>query len=123
MNREFICTGCPNGCKMTVETEGRTFLNVSGNLCSKGEEFAKNEVEQPKRMLTTTVRIEDGTQPLLPVRTYSPIPKELQLECMAAINSVTIKAPVRMGETVIADLLHTGIDLIATKTVLRKHSA
>ena len=117
MNKKMICISCPNGCEMTVAIEDEKLKSVSGNGCKRGIEYAKSEFEDPRRMLTTTVKVMDGTQSLLPVRTRSPVPKALLIACMEKINGITIEAPVELGQTVIPDILGTGIDIIAAKPI------
>ncbi|MHB1314666.1 MAG: DUF1667 domain-containing protein [Christensenellales bacterium] len=119
MNRKIICTSCPNGCEMAVAVENGAVTNVKGNTCLRGEEYARNEIENPKRMLTTTMKVVNGTHPLLPVRTRSPIPKVMLFDCMALMNATVVEAPIESGETILANILQTGIDVIATKSISR----
>ena len=51
--KEFICIVCPKGCRLTVDDNG----NVSGNTCIRGEKYGKQEAIDPKRTLTSTVKI------------------------------------------------------------------
>lgn len=111
--RKMICITCPRGCHLTVDEET---LAVQGNRCPKGEEYARNEVTDPRRVLTSTVRLvgsDGGCR--LPVKTAAQIPKKLLMQAMREINTVTVTAPVKTGDLVIRDLLGTGIDLIACK--------
>ena len=61
------CIMCPMGCEMTVTLENGKFVSVTGNTCPRGAKYAETEVTDPRRMLTTTVRIRGGLLPLLPV--------------------------------------------------------
>ena len=61
------CIMCPMGCEMTVTLESGKFVSVTGNTCPRGAKYAETEVTDPRRMLTTTVRIRGGLLPLLPV--------------------------------------------------------
>ena len=110
--RKMICITCPRGCHLEVDDET---LQVRGNTCPKGEEYGRNEVTDPRRVLTSTVRIEGAAYCRLPVKTAAPIPKPLLLKAMDALAEVTVKAPVHVGDVVIRDLLGTGGDLVATK--------
>jgi len=117
MKKKITCVSCPSGCELTVTLEGGKLKSVSGNTCKKGIEYAKSEMEDPRRMLTTTVKVANGTQPLLPVRTRSPIPKALLKKCMDTINGLVLEAPVELGDTVLPDVLQTGVDIIAARPV------
>jgi CxxC motif-containing protein len=119
MNRTITCVSCPNGCTLLIALSGGKVKSVTGNACKRGIEYAKNEMEDPRRMLTTTVKVANGAHALLPVRTGKPVPKALLRECMAAINGLTVNAPVEMGETVLPDILHTGVDIVAARPVAR----
>jgi CxxC motif-containing protein len=39
---------------------------------------------------------------------------------MEEINKVTIKAPVKIGDVVIKDVLGTGVDIVATRNIHQK---
>ena len=111
--RKMICITCPRGCHLEVDTET---LAVRGNSCPKGVEYGKNEVTDPRRVLTSTVRLEGVPGACrLPVKTAAPIPKGLLMQAMAALDAVTVTAPVAVGQVVIHDLLGTGVDLVACK--------
>ena len=93
--RKMICITCPRGCHLEVDDET---LQVRGNTCPKGEEYGRNEVTDPRRVLTSTVRIEGAAHCRLPVKTAAPIPKPLLLKAMDALAEVTVKAPVHVGD-------------------------
>ena len=44
--RELICIGCPLGCPLTVRLDGEQ-LEISGNTCKRGEDYARKEVQNP----------------------------------------------------------------------------
>ncbi len=111
--RELICIVCPRGCNLYVDKD----LNVTGNLCPKGEIYGKQEVTNPTRMVTSTIRISNAQLPLCPVRTKEPIPKSKIFDVMASINNTKITAPVRVGDVVIRDVCGTGVDIIATRNM------
>jgi CxxC motif-containing protein len=115
---EMTCIVCPIGChlKVEVDEEGK-FLSVSGNRCPRGAEYAKQEVTDPRRVLPTSVKVIDGELPLVSVRTEKAIPKRLIFEAMNVIKGLKVKAPVKRGQVIVENLLDTGVNLIATKTV------
>ena len=69
------------------------------------------------RVLTTTVAVSGGDEALLPVRTAEAIPLALHAQAMDLIRGLKVKAPIRMGDVVLEDLLNTGIDLIASMDI------
>lgn len=114
--RELVCIVCPRGCHMKVDDD----LNVTGNFCPRGADYAKAELTHPTRVVTSTVRIEGGTYRRVPVKTSAPIPKELIPELMAAIATVKAVAPVHVGQVLVPDILHTGADLVVTREIPKK---
>ncbi|MEG2677157.1 MAG: DUF1667 domain-containing protein [Oscillospiraceae bacterium] len=115
--REFICIVCPNGCRLRAEQSADGTCIISGNTCRRGELFGINEVTNPTRSLTTTVRTAFTDYPVLPVRTNGEIPKGMMMSAMKQINKVIVKEPVKCNDIIIENLLNTGIDVIATSSV------
>lgn len=115
--QKITCIVCPVGCDITVRGSGDQIKSVEGCSCNRGIEYAKTEFTHPSRILTTTVKIDGGKEPLLPVRTKEPIPKELLLDCMDVIKKVRVQAPVNRYDVIIKNILNTGIDIVATATV------
>ncbi|MGL4344076.1 MAG: DUF1667 domain-containing protein [Cellulosilyticaceae bacterium] len=113
MQKDLVCIVCPKGCRLHVSGEEK--LSVTGNSCPRGEVYGIKEVTAPTRVVTSTVRFEGKKHHLLPVKTSADIPKEKIIECMALINSVSVKPPIRMGDVIVSDLLGLGVDLVATK--------
>ena len=112
--RTLICIGCPNGCLVTVDKNPDGSLSITGNTCKKGEEYARNEMTAPKRTVTSIVRVSGGKNPVVSVKTKEEIPKEKIAACMEEINRTALKAPVSLGQIVIADVAGTGVDIVAT---------
>lgn len=110
---ELTCIVCPVGCTLrVVQNEEGEVVDLSGNTCPRGEAYGKDEVLHPVRTLTTTVRVRGGER-LLPVKTDRPIPKEKLFEAMEKVNalSLTIDAPVKIGDVLLPDLF--GARLVA----------
>lgn len=118
MKKEMICIVCPRGCLMTVDVENN--YRVTGNACPRGEVYGKKESIAPSRTLTTTVRLQGGALRRVPVKSKSELPKERILDAMRLLAAVNMKAPVRRGDTVIEDILGTGIDILITRDVPAK---
>lgn len=116
MKRELVCITCPIGCRLTVTQIGDE-IKVVGNQCNRGIKYATEELTHPTRMIPTTVVIEESHLRRLPVRTEKPVPKDLIFKCMDEINRVKVKAPVKMGDVIIENILDTGVNIIATRSM------
>lgn len=114
--KDLVCIVCPKGCRLTVEKIDNSF-KVLGNSCKRGEVYGINESKNPTRVLTTTIKLLNSKYNRLPVKTKEPIPKELLFRAMELINSIEVKAPIKVGQVVLENILSTGIDIVATKTV------
>lgn len=113
--REMVCVSCPMGCAITVEIDDNNeVISVTGNTCPRGDKYARQECTHPERMLTSTVKVEGGRLPVVPVKSASPIPKEMLFDAMKEVNKVTLKAPVTFGDVAVKDILGTGIDIVVT---------
>jgi CxxC motif-containing protein len=118
--RELTCICCPKGCALTVELEEGKITKISGNTCRQGEEYARKEVLAPTRIVTSTVRVEGGTVPMVSVKTREDIPKDKIFACMESLKGLTIHAPVSIGDVVLKDAAGTGVDIVATRDVERQ---
>lgn len=117
--RELICIGCPMGCQLTVNMEDADNITVTGNTCSRGEAYGKKEVTNPTRIVTSSVKINDGTIARVSVKTENDIPKGKIFDIMKEIREVTVTAPIHIGDVIIKNVADTGVDVIATKDVGR----
>ena len=114
MKKNLICVSCPLGCPIEVEIENGEVVSVTGNTCKRGDAYARAEITNPVRSLTTSVKVENGLHPVVPVKSSGPVPKDKMFDCMKEINSVTVKAPVKIGDIVIENILGLGVDIVAT---------
>ena len=111
----IICVGCPLGCEIKLILSDRDeVIEVGGNKCKDGKQYALEEFSNPVRTLTATVLTKDSSQPLLPIRTSKPILKTLLRQGMSIIAETTVKPPIKMGDIIVPNLLDTGFDVIAT---------
>jgi CxxC motif-containing protein len=114
---EIICVACPHGCRLeATRKDGEILISNAG--CKRGQEYAINEITDPRRMVATTVRIQQGIHPLLPVYTSEPFPKGRVTELLREIRKVEITAPIKMGQVVLENALGTGIDVIASRDLV-----
>jgi len=110
--KNLICITCPKGCEARVWAEEGS-LKVKGKICKKGKSYLKQEFQEPKRTLTTTVLTQDSRLKRFPVRTSGPIPKKDLLRAMDYLSSVKVRPPVKASDVIVRDLLQTGVDVIA----------
>ncbi|ADO76174.1 DUF1667 domain-containing protein [Halanaerobium praevalens] len=116
----ITCVACPKGCEVTVEHDGEEIINIMGNACPQGADYAKEEIVAPTRILPTTVKVKGGALPLCPVKTTKQIPLENMDQAMAIIGSKEIEAPLKMGDVIIENILDTGADVVATRDLPKK---
>ena len=114
--KELTCIGCPIGCLLKVDVQGDK-IRVSGNGCKRGESYARNEILAPKRSITSTVELLNGSIRRLSVRTAQDVPKDMIFACMEEIHKIRVTAPVHIGDVVLANCAGTGVDIIATKNI------
>lgn len=113
--KEIICTVCPMGCQIAVTGEGENIASVTGNTCPRGEIYARSEFVHPMRLLTSVARTQGRPDtPLLAVRSDRPLPKDRQFDCIEAIRALTLSAPVRRGDVLIANVAGTGANMVAS---------
>ena len=115
--QELICIGCPLGCNVTVTMEDNEVTKVEGNTCPRGDAYARKEVTNPSRIVTSLVRVNGGTQAMVSCKTSSDIPKGKIFEITEALTKVTVNAPVAIGDVLVSNVANTGVDIIATKNV------
>jgi CxxC motif-containing protein len=113
---EFICIVCPNSCRLTV-TENAGKITVTGNECARGEKHGIHEYQNPTRMLTTTVAIDGGILPRLPVISAGEIPKTRITGCLEVLYKTKLSAPVRCGDIIVKNICDTGVDVVAGRSM------
>ncbi len=117
MEQIITCINCPVGCRMSVTlSESGEFVSVSGNTCPRGAAYAKQECTLPLRMITAVIPV-SGSRTPLSVKTNKPVPKSMIAAVMAELGRVSVSLPVRAGQVVIPDILDTGSDIIATRSL------
>ncbi len=115
--RELTCIGCPMGCAITVELDGDEIVSVTGYTCPRGNDYARKEVTNPTRIVTSSVPVEGGDMAMVSVKTKNDIPKGKIFEVMDEIRKTKVAAPIHIGDVVIPDCAGTGVDIIATRNV------
>lgn len=113
MEREIICTNCPMGCHVTVELNGEEIVKITGNTCARGERYARNEITDPKRTVTTTVALSDGS--VLPVKSDGPLSKKHIAQYLETIHEIRAERPVLIGDVLLEDIDGQGVNIVATQ--------
>ena len=115
--RNLTCIGCPMGCPLTVKLEDTEVISIEGNTCKRGAVYGKKEVTNPTRIVTTTVRVKNGSMPVVSVKTAQDIPKGKIFDCVEALRDVCVEAPVQIGDVILENAAGTGVDIVATGNV------
>ncbi|MBS3736429.1 MAG: DUF1667 domain-containing protein [Candidatus Bipolaricaulota bacterium] len=116
---EYTCVACPKGCTVEVEFEDEEIKEISGYNCAKGEEYVKSEFHDPRRILTTTVKIKNAKYPRIPVRTETGVPKDELDCCLEELKEVELEAPAEVGDVVIEDVCGTDISVVTSRSLDR----
>ncbi|HNV43781.1 MAG: DUF1667 domain-containing protein [Spirochaetes bacterium] len=115
---DMVCIQCPMGCKIKVSLDDdEKVTEISGYTCKSGKDYALQEVTDPHRVITTSIKVIGGNLPLVSVKTSKPVPKRLVLEIMDIIKNSQVHAPVELNQIIISNIAETGSDILATKSV------
>jgi CxxC motif-containing protein len=106
------------GCSLSVTWDSDKII-VQGNACKRGELYAIEEITNPSRTVTSTIRVHNGVKPLVAVKTQEPIPKDKIQACIKEIKAITIEAPVSYHQVLIENVANTTINIISVKQVDR----
>ena len=114
----LTCIRCPRGCQICVGLEDADIVSVDGHSCKRGEIYARSEVSNPVRTVTTTVPVVVGAEErMVSVKTSKDVPKDKVMDVMRAVQAVVAHAPVCIGDVIAQNIANTGADLIATKSI------
>ena len=117
IKKEYICIRCPRGCEISIILNGSSIDKIKGNECKLGIDYIKREIIDPRRIITTTVRVKNGLHPLVPVWTTSAIPKDKIFDLMKKLQKVELEAPVKINTKVLENIFDTGIDVVTSGKV------
>jgi len=129
MNRLFTCVICPVGCEIEVTTGERfgypdkkpdeepVILEINGANCERGKAYVENELKNPQRTVTSSVRVSGGNMPIVSVRLSAPVPRDRMMDVIEELRHISLEAPAKIGQVVVKNILGTGSDVIVTKQV------
>ena len=109
-----ICICCPAGCHLEITRADDGTVQVSGNNCPRGDKYARQEMSDPRRTVTTTVAAEGDAHCRIPVKSTAPVPMALIPGLLETLHALKIKLPVTLGNCILKDCPQTGIDIVAT---------
>lgn len=115
--KELICIGCPMGCSLEIELEGKVVKKVSGNTCKIGENYAIKECTNPMRIVTSSIVVIDGDTDMLSVKTEKDIPKNKIWDCIRELKDIRVNSPVNIGDIIVENIAETGVNVVATRKV------
>lgn len=122
MEKQLTCISCPVGCQLTVIMNENEIQTVSGNQCRLGAKYALSELTNPVRMVTTSLRVQSGAIPVVPVKTDAPIPKGKIFSCLKELKNIELQPPIKIGDIIVENVSDTGVNIIATRDVGKKDS-
>jgi len=113
---KLICIVCPIGCHLEITEKDGEFI-VTGNECKRGPVYAKKELTNPTRVITSTVKIKNAIYERLPVNTKGEVPFDMIFKVMEELKTVEVKSPINCGDVVISNILNTGVDIVASRSM------
>ena len=119
--RNLTCIGCPLGCSLSVQIENEQVVSVSGNTCPRGDAYARKEVTNPTRIVTSTVRVAGANGGVVSCKTQEDIPKNMIFDVVNALKDVEVNPPVRIGDVLVENVAGTGVNVVATKNMKIAH--
>jgi CxxC motif-containing protein len=122
MKRDIVCIACPIGCRLCAQwpDSGEVdfeAVTITGNRCRKGEEYGREEILSPRRVVTATVAVRGGHPERVPVKTTASLPKELITPLLEELYRYTVKPPLAVGSTILANFRGCGVDVVTTRTI------
>ena len=118
--KEITCIGCPMGCEIevTLSDDGK-ITSVTGNTCRRGDTYARKEIEAPRRIVTSTVKVEGSAEgaSCVSCKTEYDIPKDKIFDVIYELKKTCVDCPVNIGDIVLSNAAGTGVNVIATSNI------
>lgn len=117
--KNLICIGCPLGCTILVRLQEAQIIEIKGNSCPRGASYARKELTNPTRVVTSSVRVKgaNGDIKMVSCKTSCDIPKDKIWPVVKALKDTVVSSPVRMGDVLIKNIADSGADILATKNM------
>ncbi len=113
--QELICILCPQGCHLLIDEDND--YKVTGNACPKGVTYGREELLNPVRVVTSTVRTTSDSIPRLSVKTDKAIPKEDIFKAMALLDGIEVQPPINVGQVIVGNILGSDANFVATRKI------
>lgn len=121
--REMTCINCPIGCNLKVYGDREENIRVEGNKCPRGLQYGKDEVLNPKRMVTSSAPLSvdenTGIYQMISVKTSEAVPKNLIFSVLEEIKRIDLKKEgiktIEVGDVLLENVCNTGADIVATQ--------
>lgn len=120
MKKIITCIICPLGCTIEVEIKDDAIFTMKGNQCKRGEKYVEDELKNPRRVLTTTVKVKNGKYRMIPVKTTAPIPKGYIFPLLKRLSEIELEAPINQGYKVLENIFQEGVDVITTRPMEKR---
>jgi len=117
VKRDMVCIICPNSCEMIVKYDDSN-IEVKGNKCSRGRDFAIKEIRNPMRSICSTVRTVFEELPRIPVKTDGEVPLNMTFQVMDKINNVVVDRILSTGDIVLENVLGLNVNVVLTSDML-----
>lgn len=115
--KELVCLACDYSCTLALNLENSKLISVQGNKCNKGILYANKQYIIPCRIVTTIIRVNNGSSRTLPVKSELGVPKSLIFSILNELNDLTVNAPINNGDIIKENICNTGINIIAAGNV------
>ncbi|MDO5564195.1 MAG: DUF1667 domain-containing protein [Eubacteriales bacterium] len=115
--KELTCIGCPMGCQINVIISNNNTLEIDGYTCEKGEIYARKEVTNPTRIVTSSVYVNGGDKITLSVKTANDIPKSKIIDVIKELKNIKVNAPIKVGTVILNNVANTGVNVVATREI------
>ena len=102
---ELICIKCPRGCVLTVDGD-----TITGNVCPRGIDYAKEEQTNPMRIVTTLIKVDNK---VIPVKTNKEVPKARINDVIKEIATIKV-TDTKIGDVVLKNIIDLGADIVVT---------
>lgn len=103
------CIMCPLGCELNIDRNGQE-IKVTGNTCIRGEQYAKSEMTNPVRNISSLVGVGEK---VVPVKSSMPIPKGSIEAVLNEISKVNLTKVPPIGTVIIKNVLGLNVDIIS----------
>ncbi|MDD4316494.1 MAG: DUF1667 domain-containing protein [Clostridia bacterium] len=111
--KKYTCILCPVSCEMEAgQAVDHGEISVSGNACKRGEVYARMEIINPQRILTTLFPVTRGKA--VPCKSGAPLDNHKLFDVIKLIKNSRAQKPVKAGDILLPNVLGTGVDIIAT---------